>query len=476
MTMFGWGMRFRGVGSGCFCSGLGTWGRGLSRAAARLGLAGALAGGVCVLAGEADGSAGIAALRSFSLGRTVQNLDLPFDLNGFIEARGGRRLHDDPYEHPTSIRETRLQLELEGDAGPFDWKLTNDFLYDGNYNPKTIHLEDGLGWIDLREANVSFSPADFMDVKVGRQILTWGTGDMIFINDLFPKDWNSFFIGRDEEYLKAPSDAVKLSFFSDLANLNLVLTPRFDSDRYVDNKRLSYWNPMLGRRFGNDLPMNVDKPDRWINDGEIAMRLYRMIGATEVALYGYRGYWKNPLGFDPAHGRATFPDLNVGGASVRGNILGGIGNIELGYYDSRNDRSGDDPFVPNSQVRFLVGYERELAPDFTGAVQYYVEYMMDHGNYVRALPPGAHAKDEDRHVITVRLTRLLMQQNLELSLFVYYSPTDQDGYVRPRVHYKVNDFWAVEAGGNLFFGDAAYTFFNQFNKDSNVYVAVRYAF
>jgi hypothetical protein len=78
-----------------------------------------------------------------------------------------------------------------------------------------------------------------MDVKLGRQILTWGTGDLIFINDLFPKDWISFFIGRDTDYLKAPSDAIKVSLFGEQANLDIVYTPQFDSDRFIEGRCLA---------------------------------------------------------------------------------------------------------------------------------------------------------------------------------------------------------------------------------------------
>ena len=66
-------------------------------------------------------------------------------------------------------------------------------------------------WIDPREAWLSTQPLDFLDLKAGRQVVTWGTGDLLFINDLFPKDWQSFILGRDEEYLKAPSDTVKVA-------------------------------------------------------------------------------------------------------------------------------------------------------------------------------------------------------------------------------------------------------------------------
>ena len=37
------------------------------------------------------------------------------------------------------------------------------------------------------------------DVKIGQQVLTWGTGDYVFLNDLFPKDYPSFFAGRSDD-------------------------------------------------------------------------------------------------------------------------------------------------------------------------------------------------------------------------------------------------------------------------------------
>ncbi len=69
-----------------------------------------------------------------------------------------------------------------------------------------------------------------------------------------------------------------------------------------------------------------------------------------------------------------------------------------------------------------------------------------------------------------------MNQNLRLSVFTYYSPSDKDVYMRPHLHYKVNDKLAVELGGNIFFGDYPETFFGQFDSNTNIYTAVRYNF
>lgn len=399
---------------------------------------------------------------------------LPDWLSGFWEARAGLRLQDDPQEKAASIGETRLQLQIDKGSERVAVKAVADLLYDPVLADYAVDLEDGDGWLDLRQANLLLRPAAFMDLKLGRQINTWGTGDLLFINDLFPKDWNAFFIGRDDEYLKAPSDCVKAAFFSEWANLDLVYTPRFDSDRFIDGRRISYWNGQ--RLVGADDEVDADKPDRVFRDDEWAARLYRTFGAYEVAAYGYDGCWKSPGGMDAATGRALFPRLQAFGASARGPLGRGILSLEGGWYRSADDLGGDDPYVKNSEARYLVGYEQELLRDLTGGVQYYVENMRDHGAYRRALPPGAIASDEYRHVVTVRLTRFLLSQNLRVGVFAYYSPTDRDAYLRPNVNYKIDDRWIAEVGGNVFVGERDSTFFGQFERNNNVYVSLRCGF
>ncbi len=403
--------------------------------------------------------------------------ELPFYLGGFLDARYGTRTQNDPHQPPTTLGELRLQLQAEkafDDGSVF--RFTPDFLLDPVPEERSFNLEEGTGWLDVRELNYQFTPVEFMDVKVGRQILTWGTGDMVFLNDLFPKDWQSFLSGRDVEYLKAPSDAVKSSFFTDLVNLDVVYVPRFDADRYVSGSRLSYWNPLLGRRAGRDNMLPVATPDDWFSDSEVHWRFFRTIRGYELAAYGYYGFWKTPAGIAPARSTFIHPDLSAYGWSARGPLYKGIINVEMAYYDSRDDRSGNDPFIPNSQIRGLVGYTQEVARDFNVGVQYYVEQMMNYSSYTRTLPAGQPRNDRTRHLVTLRLTKLALNQNLTLSLFTFYSPSDQDAYFRPLASYKISDDWAVDVGANFFVGRDSNTFFGQFEDNSNVYVSLRYSF
>lgn len=401
---------------------------------------------------------------------------LPFDLNGFTEARIGKRLHNDPTQKDASIGEGRLHLEAVKNWKSITGTLVTDMVYDPVLDRHAINLENGEGWLDLREANLLFRPTDNSDVKVGRQILTWGTGDLVFINDLFPKDWNSFFIGRDEEYLKAPSDAVKLALYSDIANLDIIYTPQFDADRFIDGRRISYFSAGTGTVVGRNTPVLTDSRAAWFSEDEIALRLHRLIGTYETAAYYYNGYWKSPAGQDASSGRFTFPHLSVYGASLRGPLGPGIINGEIGYYDSRDDTNGSNALINNSEWRFLLGYEQELWPEMTANVQYYQEWLQDYDAYVSNMPLGVSKRDEHRHLTTLRLTQLLMNQNMRLSLFTFYSPSDNDAYLRSNISYKFDDHWTASIGGNIFLGEEQHTFFGQFEDNSNIYASLRYGF
>lgn len=409
----------------------------------------------------------------------------PFVLNGFVEGRAGMRTQDQDYQRDASILETRLHGDVEYEGDALTAKISADVVYDAISKDEKQDFETGKGVMDLREAFIAFQPVEFSDVKLGRQILTWGLGDLVFINDLFPKDWQAFFTGRSEDYLKAPSDAAKISFFSNYLNMDMAYMVRHDASRYVDGHRLSFFNPALMRPMANTDP-SIDAIERndYFTEDEIAVRLYRSFASTEVALYYFDGYWKTPEG-QTVMGSTYFPELTVYGASMRMPFLKGILSLESGYYDSPESYDGVNPLVRNSEYRYLIGYEQELFSNFTANLQYYVEYMDDYDTYLSTLPVGMPPRDKVRELITLRLTFMLMDQKLILSLFHYYSPTDKDGYIRPKVSYKASDRMLFDLGANIFWGeeerlstgiDQQTTFFGQFEDNTNVFVGMRYTF
>ncbi len=398
------------------------------------------------------------------------------EIHGFAEGAAGIRLGDEKVEKEDyNLLEGRLQLRYsylpeEGILAErgFEFFIKTEAIGDG-------YEEDGH--LVIREAYAFLRPTEWMDLKVGRQVLTWGTGDYLFVNDLFPKDYVSFFTGRDDEYLKLPSDALKLSLFTDPMDLDLVIIPFFEPDETVKGQRLSFFDPFEGRIVGTESQRKIIEQVDSLENTEVALRLYRNIGSFELALYGFRGFYKEPRGTkDEAKKEVYYPRLNVYGASLRGPFAGGIGSVEIGYYDSREDRKGRNRLVENPYIRYLFGYERDLGGDLKGEVQYLLEEMIHYDAYRGSLRDGDVERDRFRHLLTFKVTKLLKEQTLEVSFFAFYSPSDEDLYLRPRVSYSITDRWKVSVGGNIFWGRKDYTEFGQLDGNDNIYTRIRYSF
>lgn len=330
--------------------------------------------------------------------------------------------------------------------------------------------------LEVREAYIDYR-AGPLDLRLGRQVATWGVGDLVFVNDLFPKDYFSFFVGRPIEYLKIPSDGLRATLTSGIASADLVAIPFFTADRLPEPGRFVFgFDP-----FASVTTRKTEEPEASFRNTELAARLYRSILETDVALYAYRGFFHSPS-FRPDDPLAPtaltsfFPPLSAYGASAQRNLLGGVLGLEGAYYDSRDDRSGRDPLVPNSSARWLAGFQRELFTDFTVGVQHVSDLMLEYDPYRESLPPGFPRAARYRQTLTFRVTELLLNQTLRLSAFAFYGITERDFLIIPEVEYKVFDRLSVALGGNAFGGAHGWTTFGEFRDDGNVYFWARFSF
>ncbi|SDZ77376.1 hypothetical protein [Microbulbifer marinus] len=374
----------------------------------------------------------------------------PFPLHGFLEQSWGQRTGTDPLLDDGTLADSRARLEWTPSTGRVQFKLKGDLYYDG----VTADWES-----DVREASALYSPTGNIDLKLGRQPLTWGTGDYLFINDQFAKDWQSFFSGRDDEYLKAPQDALRASWYGSDINLELVWMPRFTPDRFINGERFSFFSPQLGQQIAPDFSVAEPSAD------EVAARVFWRRNSSEFALYGYQGYQGTP-DMHPVAG-PVHPRLNVWGGSLRRPLAGGLFNTEVGYLDNQ--------YKPD-QWRALVGYERELVTNLTASGQLYLERYDGKPEPSQFATPSEYLPARSRSVVTTRLRYSAMRGTLIWSLFAFHSPSDSDGYLRPSIDWRYSDKWQWTLGGNLFYGRDDYTFFGQFDRADNVYLRVKYSF
>lgn len=362
--------------------------------------------------------------------------------------------------------EVRSQIKIDGSKDPFHFFLKADGSYD---------VLDERTAVELREGYLDFT-ADKLELRIGRQMITWGLGDLIFINDVFPKDYAAFFSGRPMEYLKKGVDGVGIRMYPEVASFELVAIPFFKPNNFPKPERFYMFDPMPAITNRQE-----EKPAATLKNTEMALRVYQSIADFDVAVYFYQGFWRQPAikpdnPTSPTRLTMFYPKLNVTGISLQGRMLDGVLSLEAGEYTSTEDRNGTDPMIPNSQTKFLIGYQRQILEDFTIGLQYYGEYMNDYSEYEKNLPSGFSKENKLHDFLTIRATQFLMHQNLRLGFFAIYSPSDKDYLLNPEIKYNISDSVWAAVGGNVFGGAQDWSQFGQLKKNDNVYIQTRYEF
>ena len=383
-------------------------------------------------------------------------------LSGFIQQNtASNTAGQNPDGHHYKWLEERTQIKLDATEG--DWRLLakGDLAYDHLGRQDESELREG--YIDHAGGN--------WDVRLGRQVITWGLGDLVFVNDFFPKDHEALFAGRPLEYLKRGVDAVKLGAYPEFASFELVLAPDFRESRIPDTRRFRLYDPM---------PAVTNRVTVKPGQGDVALRAYRDVAGYDAALYLYRGFQRTPSMRPDSMTAPTkityfYPKLSVYGASLSGRAGAGVLSLEAAYYDSHDDRAGNDFTVPNSQTRLLAGYQIQPAEDVLLGFQYYAEIMHDHDAYRATLPAGFPVDKRRSHTVTARLTQFFLHQTLRFSAYASYNTGNGDHFVNPELRYSFTDKVWGALGAN-FFGGEPWGQFGQLARDDNVYLQARYEF
>ena len=183
--------------------------------------------------------------------------------SGFVQQNAAfNTVGANPDDRQYKWLEERVRLQLDASEGNWRLLLKGDAVYD--------HLGRG-DQSELREGYVDYSGGNW-DLRVGRQVITWGLGDLVFVNDVFPKDHEALFAGRPLEYLKRGVDAVKLGVYPAFASFELVVAPEFRESRIPDARRFHLYDPM---------PALTNRVTEKISHGDIGLRIYRDVAGWD---------------------------------------------------------------------------------------------------------------------------------------------------------------------------------------------------
>lgn len=358
------------------------------------------------------------------------------NVSGFSQIKLGRSLGNSHAENSLSAEQGLLRLDAAIDQSFYQLSFKNDINYDAMNNEWHTNVREMSVNIDFANVEAPIVSQSFlanMSLNIGRQSLSWGLGDFIFINDLFAKDWPSFFNGDDVQYLKKPTDAIKLSYFMDKVSIDVVYQPTTTTDQLIDT------------------PNGLTTPQH----SNVNARLYFSYQQSDIAFYASDGWTNSPI---IVQGKLAYLAQKSLGASMIKPLAIGLFKVEIGqYWQTINNGSN------LKQQRLLLGYEWELMTRLSVATQLYIE--RDNTSFTR----------NNRQLVTTQFTYTSVDALWVNQVMAFYSPNHGDSYFRASSTYRYNDNVSVSAGINNLNGPDD-SFFNRLSQVNNAYVKFTYFF
>ncbi len=399
------------------------------------------------------------------------------NLRGFVEPAYSVRFDNvGPISDRNMLNETRFIMENQwyGRQGEMlDLRLL------GAADFSTGHSSD----LELRAASVFVPLTTNLELSLGRQVLDWGPAQFEFVNDYFSKDFTAFFLGRDLEFMKAPSDALRVRWYSALADFDLAVIPEFHSDIGPAGQKipLVHPDPDTGlvsadqlRAAGIDQTFPVSSPER----GEVHLRISRLVSSWETALYGYRGHTGTPAGYDQQAEQFYYPQLAAVGGSIRGPLLGGIFWSEVNYEDIREPLAGDTVGLPPDQFNLLVGYQFDPSPERRYLLQAHWLRQLSADGLRAALvdQPDHPLAERDRYRVQFAAEQSFLADRLTLAARFFWGIQVEDWHLRLEADYQWSDAVRFYLGTLFYDAENPASRFGPLQDHDLIYTRLRYSF
>ncbi|MBW1838688.1 MAG: hypothetical protein JRI49_02040 [Deltaproteobacteria bacterium] len=427
--------------------------------------------------------------------RTILNVDLEYRFNDYWSALVQVRPEYDAV----------FDIENEGLGGLRQWrdKLQDNFFSNDEHMPL------------LREAWVQYSK-DPWQIRLGRQIVTWGRTDGLVLLDVVNPLSTYHFILLDYADMKIPLWMANINYWVGLeSSIQLLWMPT----KYIDAPVApagSQWafnvTELLDgpggvhdeiRAFGGRIKQR--KPGVSFDNSEVGVKWKSKIGEADYTLnYLYvwddlmdmrpTGMWVIPVntpflpsGFNTEYTYKPNRIHILGGSWTQSfdEILGLrdlVLRMEAAYYI--NDtfvRADNSAVVKKDHLDVLWGVDKYLMIKpipLPGSSAYFISgqlvqsYMMNPQR--RYSTAGLDIVDKVDNYLTLLVSTSYYYERVSPDVLLVYND-DGDWWVKPKIKFQVTNQFHVTIGGNLFWGRSN-DFFGEFADEDQFFLELKWGF
>jgi len=463
------------------------------------------------------------------------------DVGGFLRNETYLQL----FHGPEDIQSCRSEFNLELDYSARDFPLrvfiqlrpSYEALFDlessgfGDAGGDVKgYLQHNIGKNDdwdplLREAWAYLSYGGW-EVKLGRQLVTWGRSDGVYMLDfIHPFNYRNFTTFREED-TKIPLWMVNLNYwFTPDKSLQLLFIPRYTpafAQATHDTTGVP-WFEDYGRQwhkgnaftpnitkfvfdyfaFFDDMfksfglpgyPVMIDEPGTSLSNSEFGLKwMDNYKGLTYSLNYFYT--WTDFLSFRPNTGNwltstgvKAAPDrLSIFGGSFDYNFDRALGlenwilRGEVAYFKNNPFYDYDVYIKERDYIGWLFGFDKYFFVDYWVVLQFTGTYILnaDHskGAYsdLGTNNTGMGMRNEVETAFTFFMMKdYLPGDTLHTTWFLLFDD-DGDWWFRPQVKYDVTPDFIASIGFNFFWGNHD-DGLGQFSQRDNMFVELKYGF
>lgn len=384
--------------------------------------------------------------------------ELSVRLNGFVDSYHALQID---YPHDWMSSRTRLRLEMRADYGAAFLFTSLNLAYNGI-------IEEQTGAF-LREAYFDYA-GKYLEIKAGRQIVTWGIADGIRITDLIsPMDYTEF-MANDYDDIRVPVNAINLKYPGENFAAEFIFVPvpeYFVMPTGSDNP----WSTKLPARTRIDLD---NTPEKRIKNSEFGTRLRFFLEELDFALVALRTYNKAPVSvtsYDMAKDsiliEGIYKPMNVFGADMSLPIGEFVVRAEIAEYigEALATQNGFS-YLRKNTFNALGGIDWYAGDNWTFMIQYMYKFIADYRSSLK--------QDQNVSMVTARISKEIMNNTLKFVLYGMFDVNDLGFYFRGSVDYLLSDQITLSLGLDAFGGDGGT--FETYEENSQVWIKGKYFF
>ena len=380
--------------------------------------------------------AAIALITLLFSNRAYAQDEFSLQLNGFVDT-----YHALQAKHPHKVMSsrTRARLELRADYGEATLYSSMNIAYNSL-------LKDQSGAF-LREAYFDYA-GKFLEIKAGRQIITWGVADGLRITDLIsPMDYTEF-MANDYDDIRVPVNAVNLKYPGESFSAEVVFVPvpeYFVMPEGEDNP----WTMALPDRARMDLG---DTPEKRLKNSEVGGRLRFFLENFDFSLTAMHTYNKAPV--TVARYNPKTDSILIKGVYKPMEVFGGDISIPMGEFVIRGEfaeylnepialANSSDYFVHHTS-NFLIGIDWYAGNNWTFMAQYMHKVVSDYRDDLSI--------EQNSSMVTARISKELLNNTLKLSVYGILDIDNLGYYIRPAADYLMSDQITLSLGADILGG------------------------